>query len=112
MRALLRRSRRRPGTGRLRVGPLELDPIAPARWLREPLTLSKKEFALPPVLAAEPTRVFTCEELLRVWGAFARWDRPGRSTRTRFAFAASSMAPPTGSWSTYGESEGLNVKPS
>ena len=70
MRALLRRSRRRPGTGKLRVGPLEIDPIARRVWLRgEPVELSKKEFALLRALAAEPTRVFTREELLRgVWG--------------------------------------------
>jgi DNA-binding response OmpR family regulator len=68
--ALLRRTRRRPGTGRLRVGPLELDPIARQVWLRgEPLELSKKEFALLRALSGEPTRVFTREELLRgVWG--------------------------------------------
>jgi DNA-binding response OmpR family regulator len=70
MRALLRRSRRRPGSGKLRVGPLDVDPISRRVWLRgEPLTLSKKEFALLRALAAEPTRVFTREELLRgVWG--------------------------------------------
>jgi DNA-binding response OmpR family regulator len=68
--ALLRRSRLRPGAGRIRVGPLDLDPIARRVWLRgEPLHLSKKEFALLRALAAEPTRVFTREELLRgVWG--------------------------------------------
>jgi DNA-binding response OmpR family regulator len=68
--ALLRRSRRRPGTGRLRVGPLEVDSIARQVWLRgESLDLSKKEFALLRALAAEPNRVFTREELLRgVWG--------------------------------------------
>jgi DNA-binding response OmpR family regulator len=68
--ALLRRTRRRPGLGRLRVGPLELDPLARQVWLHEkPLALSKKEFALLRALAADPTRVFTREELLRgVWG--------------------------------------------
>jgi len=68
--ALLRRSRRRPGTGRIKVGPLELDPIARQVWLRGvALDLSKKEFALTRALAGEPTRVFTREELLRgVWG--------------------------------------------
>ncbi len=68
--ALLRRSRRRPGSGRVRIGPLDLDPAARQVWLRgEPLHLSKKEYALVRVLAAEPTRVFTREELLRtVWG--------------------------------------------
>jgi DNA-binding response OmpR family regulator len=68
--ALLRRSRRRPGSGRLRVGSLELDPLSRQVWRGgERLSLSKKEFALLRVLAAEPTRVFTREELLRgVWG--------------------------------------------
>lgn len=68
--ALLRRSARRPGTGRLRVGTLEVDSLARQAWLRgEPLALSNKEFALLRVLAGEPTRVFTREELLRtVWG--------------------------------------------
>jgi DNA-binding response OmpR family regulator len=68
--ALLRRNRRRPGSGRLRVGPLELDPLArQVRLDGEPLALSKKEYALLRALATEPTRVFTREELLRgVWG--------------------------------------------
>ena len=77
--ALLRRTERRPGFGRLRVGALELDPVSRQAWLHgEPLRLSKKEFALLRVLAAEPTRVFTREELLRgVWG----WQTIGE-TRT------------------------------
>jgi DNA-binding response OmpR family regulator len=77
--ALLRRTRRRPGLGRLRVGSLELDPLARQVWLHgEPLALSKKEFALLRALAVEPTRVFTREELLRgVWG----WKTVG-ATRT------------------------------
>ncbi len=68
--ALLRRSRRRSGAGRVRVGPLEVDATARQVWLHgEPIHLSKKEYALVRVLAAEPTRVFTREELLRVvWG--------------------------------------------
>ncbi len=68
--ALLRRSRRRPGSGRMRVGPLEVDPTARQVWLHgDPIHLSKKEYALIRVLAAEPTRVFTRDELLRVvWG--------------------------------------------
>src|SRR5437868_11215201 len=72
--ALLRRTRRRPGTGRLRVGPLELDPIARQVWLHgEPVELSNKEFALLRALAGQPTRVFTREELRRgVWGFRAR----------------------------------------
>src|SRR5436190_407221 len=68
--ALLRRSRRRPNLGRLRVGGLEVDPASRRVLLHgEPVSLSKKEFALLRALAAEPTRVFTREELLRgVWG--------------------------------------------
>jgi DNA-binding response OmpR family regulator len=70
VRALLRRTRHRPATGRLRVGSLELDPLSRQVWLRgAPLALSKKEYALLRALAGEPTRVFTREELLRgVWG--------------------------------------------
>jgi DNA-binding response OmpR family regulator len=70
IRALLRRTRRRPGSGRVRIGPLELDPLSRQVWLHgEHLQLSKKEFALLRALAAEPTRVFSREELLRgVWG--------------------------------------------
>jgi DNA-binding response OmpR family regulator len=68
-RALLRRSHRR-SSRRLRVGSLELDPMSRQVWLGgEPVVLSKKEFALLRALAAQPTRVFTREELLRsVWG--------------------------------------------
>ena len=70
IRALLRRTSRRPNLGRLRVGGLEVDPASRQVWLHdEQLTLSKKEFGLLRALAAEPTRVFTREELLRgVWG--------------------------------------------
>ena len=68
--AVLRRSRNRPRAGRLRVGPLELDPASRlVRLAGRPLPVSKKEFALLRTLAAEPVRVFTREELLRgVWG--------------------------------------------
>ncbi len=77
--ALLRRTRLRPGAGRLRVGPLEIDPVSRQAWLDgQPLPLSKKEFSLLRALAGEPTRVFTREELLRgVWG----FRSPG-ATRT------------------------------
>ena len=68
--ALLRRTQRRPGMGRLRVGTLEVDP--PSREVRargDQVELSQKEFALLRTLAAEPTRVWTKEELLRsIWG--------------------------------------------
>jgi DNA-binding response OmpR family regulator len=67
---VLRRAYRRPGGGRLRVGPLEIEPLSrQVRLDGELLHLSKKEFALLRALAEDPTRVFTREELLRgVWG--------------------------------------------
>jgi len=70
VRALLRRTRHRPATGRIRVGSLELDPLSRQVWVQgDRVALSKKEFALLRALAGEPTRVFTREELLRgVWG--------------------------------------------
>lgn len=70
VRALLRRTRRRPRLGRLRVGNLEIDPASREVWLKDELVyLSKKEYGLLSALATEPTRVFTREELLRgVWG--------------------------------------------
>jgi DNA-binding response OmpR family regulator len=73
VRALLRRTRRRPAAGRQRIGALELDPTSRQVWVRgEPVSLSKKEYALLRALAGEPTRVFTREELLRgVWGFVA-----------------------------------------
>lgn len=68
--ALLRRAQQRRGQGRLRVGPLEIDPASrDVRMHGQRIDLSQKEFALLRALAAEPTRVFTKEELLRgVWG--------------------------------------------
>ncbi|MGZ4173252.1 MAG: response regulator transcription factor, partial [Solirubrobacteraceae bacterium] len=68
--ALLRRTAARPGRGRLRAGPLEVDPISRRVELAgRPVVLSKKEFALLRALAEEPTRVYTREELLMgVWG--------------------------------------------
>ena len=58
--ALLRRARERPLEGRLRVGELEIDPVAREVRLRGVrVTVSQKEFALLRQLAAEPTRVFT-----------------------------------------------------
>jgi DNA-binding response OmpR family regulator len=67
--ALLRRAGARPRLGRLRIGSLELDPLSrEVRVDGRLVHLSKKEFALLQTLAAEPTRVFTREELLRdVW---------------------------------------------
>jgi DNA-binding response OmpR family regulator len=68
--ALLRRGQRPPGPGRMRLGPLELDPLARQVWLHgKEIKLAKKEYALLRALATDPTRVFTREELLRgVWG--------------------------------------------
>jgi DNA-binding response OmpR family regulator len=68
--ALLKRTERKPSRGLLRVGPLQIDTLARQAWLHgTPVDLSKKEFALLRALAAEPTRVFTREELLRgLWG--------------------------------------------
>jgi DNA-binding response OmpR family regulator len=68
--AVLRRTRERAGRGRVRIGELQLDPAAREVRLRgHRIELSQKEFALLRALAAEPTRVWTKEELLRdVWG--------------------------------------------
>jgi DNA-binding response OmpR family regulator len=68
--ALLRRSAARPRTSRMRVGTLELDPHGRQVWLEgREVRLSGKEFGLARMLASEPTRTFTREELLReVWG--------------------------------------------
>ena len=70
IRALLRRSERRARRGRMRVGDLEVDPASrDVRMRGRRVELSQKEFSLLRTLAAEPTRVFTKEELLRnVWG--------------------------------------------
>jgi DNA-binding response OmpR family regulator len=77
--ALLRRADHRPSHGRLRAGPLEVDP--PSREVRlhgDRVALSQKEFALLRTLVSDPTRVFTKDELLRsIWGYRARG-----STRT------------------------------
>ena len=68
--ALLRRTERKESRGLLRVGPIQIDPLARQAWLNgDCLELSKKEFSLLRALASEPTRVFTREELLHgVWG--------------------------------------------
>ena len=74
MRARLRVLLGLSGCSRVRrcvcVGPLELDVAAyEVRLHGEPVELSGKEFALLSALIAEPTRVFTRQELLRdVWG--------------------------------------------
>jgi DNA-binding response OmpR family regulator len=67
--AVLRRSEGGHRGGRVRVGTLELDPRSRQVWVEGArVELAKKEFALLRALAAEPTRTFTREELLRdVW---------------------------------------------
>jgi DNA-binding response OmpR family regulator len=68
--AVLRRARARREKGLLQVGELRIDPASREVRLGErAVELSAKEFALLHALAADPTRVFTKEELLRdVWG--------------------------------------------
>jgi DNA-binding response OmpR family regulator len=70
VRGLLRRCDTRAKVGRVRVGDLAIDPASREVWLRDrKVFLSQKEFGLLRALAADPTRVFTKEELLRtVWG--------------------------------------------
>src|SRR3954453_18957272 len=79
--ALLRRAGARSRTGRLRVGGLVIDPVSREVTTGETrIELSAKEFALLRTLAAEPTRVFTKDELLRgVWG----FRSMGRGRRIR-----------------------------
>jgi DNA-binding response OmpR family regulator len=69
VRALLRRTGR-SAVARVRVGALELDPATrDVRVAGKRIRLSAKEFSLLGALAADPTRVFTKDELLRaVWG--------------------------------------------
>ena len=74
-RALLRRGHATSArVARMQIGPLEIDPVSHEVRVRgERVDVSAKEFALLRVLASEPCRVFTKEELLRdVWGFIAR----------------------------------------
>jgi DNA-binding response OmpR family regulator len=68
--AVLRRARARRERGAVKVGELHIDPATrEVRLGDRMIDLSAKEFALLHALAADPTRVFTKEELLRdVWG--------------------------------------------
>ena len=70
IKGLLRRGVAEARAGRLRVGELEVDPVTREVRLRGKLVqLSSKEVALLRALAAEPTREYTKDELLRdVWG--------------------------------------------
>jgi len=82
VKALLSRAERSVKHGRLRVGTLEIDPAARSVTLNgRRVVVSQKEFALLRTLAADPTRVFTKDELLRtLWGYRASTN--GGSTRT------------------------------
>ena len=68
--ALLRRADGRRRAGRIRVGALEIDPGSRTVCIDgRPVELTQKEYALLRVLAAQPTRVHSKDELLRtVWG--------------------------------------------
>lgn len=70
IRAVLRRASSRPLRGVMRVGELTIDPVTRAvRLAGERVHLSAKEFALLHALAADPTRVYLKNDLLRdVWG--------------------------------------------
>ncbi len=86
MEALLRRTGpARDGGGVLRRGALGIDPaLRQVTMGRRPVPLTRKEFDLLYLLASNPDRVFTREELMaRVWqdgGAVAR--RSSRASRT------------------------------
>jgi len=67
------------GASNVKVGALQVSTARRRAWLHgAPVELSGKEFGLLSMLASDPTRVFTREELLReVWGFY-----PGARTRT------------------------------
>ena len=81
--AVLKRSSGRRARGTIVVGDLRIDPLSRKVTLAgRPIELSAKEFALLHTLAADPTRVFTKEELLRdVWG----FKLDGRDAHARLA---------------------------
>jgi DNA-binding response OmpR family regulator len=72
--ALLRRADNRRRPARVRVGELEVDPSSRAVSVGGiAVDLTQKEYALLRTLAAEPSRVFSKDELLRtVWGFRSR----------------------------------------
>src|SRR3954452_13049280 len=72
--AVLRRAEGRRHGGLIRLGDLEIDPVSrEVRLAGARVALSQKQFALLVALAAEPSRVFTKDELLRdVWGFRSR----------------------------------------
>ncbi len=68
--ALLRRANKHAARGCLRAADIEVDPASREVRVRgDSVELSPKEFTLLRTLVAEPSRVFTKEELLRsIWG--------------------------------------------
>ena len=70
LRAVLRRSQHKLGDWPLEIGPLTIDRVGYAATLHgKPLKLRRMEYELLLHLAADPTRVFRRQELLRaVWG--------------------------------------------
>jgi DNA-binding response OmpR family regulator len=70
LRAVLRRCHGQPDDWPLEIGPLTVDRVGYAVTLHgEPLKLRRMEYELLLHLAADPTRVFRRQELLRaVWG--------------------------------------------
>jgi DNA-binding response OmpR family regulator len=86
--AVLRR-RRGPREGPRRVGELVIDPATRSVRIGErPVELANKEFALLRALAADPTRVFTKEELLR-----DVWDFRSLDSKRRYRIRGSRDAP-------------------
>jgi DNA-binding response OmpR family regulator len=76
---LLGRAGSRTSGSTVKIGQLEVSGARRRAWLHgELVELSAKEFALLSMLASDPSRVFTRDELLReVWGFY-----PGARTRT------------------------------
>ena len=101
---LRRRASRRDGP--IRVGELIVDPLRRRVTVGDrEVPLAKKEFTLLRVLAGDPTRVFTKEELLRRRsGATAAPARPGPWTHTPAACVANSTRSTAATSSTAGES--------
>ena len=100
IRALLRRAHERPPARVSRVGALSVNHLAREVQVGERrVELAAKEFALLQTLIAEPTRVFTREELLRGTVGPARAARTRTLDSTRFASERSSRPPgPAGGW--------------
>ena len=74
---LLRRTRHRRATRRIRVGSLELDSLSRQVWVRgERVALSKNEFALLAALAGAPTRLLTNDDSGLSRGARDRDGKP------------------------------------